>query len=71
MRNISIILGLTLVATLVPGRAVAATFNKLVVYGDSLSDLNRAFNATGGIAPLMLVHLLLADFLIARYGLNI
>jgi thermolabile hemolysin len=51
MRNISIILGLTLAATLVPVRAIAATFNQLVVYGDSLSDLNRAFNATGGIAP--------------------
>jgi thermolabile hemolysin len=52
MRNIPIILGLAIAATLVPGRVFAATFSQLVVYGDSLSDLNRAFTATGGNVPL-------------------
>jgi thermolabile hemolysin len=51
MRKCSIVLGLAIAATLVPGRVVAATFSQLVVYGDSLSDLNRAFTATGGAAP--------------------
>ena len=51
MRKLSLVLGLTISAILVPDRVLAATFSQLVVYGDSLSDLDRAFNATGGIAP--------------------
>jgi thermolabile hemolysin len=51
MRKISIVLGLTIAAILVPDRVFAATFSQLVVYGDSLSDLGRSFDATGGIAP--------------------
>jgi thermolabile hemolysin len=51
MRKFSLVLGLTIAAILVPGRVLAATFSQLVVYGDSLSDLRRAFDATGGSAP--------------------
>jgi thermolabile hemolysin len=51
MRKLSIVLSLTIAATLVPSRVLAATFSQLIVYGDSLSDLGRSFDATGGIAP--------------------
>lgn len=51
MKRFLIISGLVLSATLVPIKAIAATFSQLVVYGDSLSDLGRAAAATGGAAP--------------------
>ncbi len=51
MKRFLIVSGLVLSATLVPIKAIAATFSQLVVYGDSLSDLGRAAAATGGAAP--------------------
>jgi thermolabile hemolysin len=51
MKRFLIISGLVLSSTLVPIKAIAATFSQLVVYGDSLSDLGRAAAATGGAAP--------------------
>jgi thermolabile hemolysin len=51
MKRFLIISGLVLSATLVPIKAIAATFSQLVVYGDSLSDLGRAAAATRGAAP--------------------
>ncbi|WP_295622187.1 PEP-CTERM sorting domain-containing protein [Chamaesiphon sp. GL140_3_metabinner_50] len=51
MKRFLIISGLVLSATLVPIKAIAATFSQLVVYGDSLSDLGRAAAATGGAVP--------------------
>jgi thermolabile hemolysin len=51
MKRFLIISGLVLSATLLPIKAIAATFSQLVVYGDSLSDLGRAAAATGGAAP--------------------
>ncbi len=46
MKRFSIVCGLILAATLVPISAIAATFTQLVVYGDSLSDLGRAYDET-------------------------
>jgi thermolabile hemolysin len=51
MKRFLIVSGLVFSATLVPIKAIAATFSQLVVYGDSLSDLGRAAAATGGAAP--------------------
>jgi thermolabile hemolysin len=49
MKKSLIIGGLILVSSLFPVRAIAATFNQIVVYGDSLSDLGRAATATSGL----------------------
>jgi thermolabile hemolysin len=46
MKRFLIISGLVLSSSLVPIRAIAATFSQIVVYGDSLSDLGRAATAT-------------------------
>jgi thermolabile hemolysin len=46
MKRFSIVCGLILAATLAPMNAIAATFSQLVVYGDSLSDLGRAYDLT-------------------------
>ncbi|WP_309740584.1 PEP-CTERM sorting domain-containing protein [Chamaesiphon sp. OTE_20_metabat_361] len=51
MKRHLIITGLVVAASLLPVKAIAATFSQLVVYGDSLSDLGRAAAATGGAAP--------------------
>ncbi len=42
-----------IISSFCSSRAVsAAGFSELVVFGDSLSDLGRAFNETGGVFPL-------------------
>ncbi|WP_373546853.1 SGNH/GDSL hydrolase family protein, partial [Chamaesiphon sp.] len=46
MKRFSIACGLIIAASLVPVRAIAATFGQLVVYGDSLSDVGRFFTAS-------------------------
>ena len=46
-----IICGLILGSSLASGKAIAATFSQIVVYGDSLSDLGRTSALTGGAAP--------------------
>ena len=46
MKRFLIVGGLIIASTLAPVKAIAATFSQLVVYGDSLSDLGRAFAAT-------------------------
>ena len=46
-----IICGLILASSLISDKAIAATFSKIVVYGDSLSDLGRTSALTGGAAP--------------------
>jgi thermolabile hemolysin len=51
MKRFLIIGGLIIASSLVPVKAIAATFTQLVVYGDSLSDLGRASAATNGAAP--------------------
>jgi thermolabile hemolysin len=51
MNKFAIACGLAIAAVVMPGRAFAASFTQLVVYGDSLSDLGRAFDATGGAVP--------------------
>ncbi len=51
MKRFLIISGLVLSATLLPIKAIAATFSQLVVYGDSLSDLGRAADATSALPP--------------------
>ena len=51
MKRFSIVCGLIIAASLVPARAIAATFNQIVVYGDSLSDVGRFYAASGGTIP--------------------
>jgi thermolabile hemolysin len=51
MKRFSIVCGLIIASTLAPVRAIAATFSQLVVYGDSLSDLGRAADATSALPP--------------------
>ncbi|WP_310481199.1 SGNH/GDSL hydrolase family protein [Chamaesiphon sp. VAR_48_metabat_403] len=51
MKRFLIISGLVLSSTLIPIKAIAATFRQLVVYGDSLSDLGRAADATSTLPP--------------------
>ena len=51
MKKFLITGGLILSAILFPVRSLAATFSKIVVYGDSLSDLRRASALTGGAVP--------------------
>jgi thermolabile hemolysin len=46
MKRHLIIAGLVVAASLLPVKAIAATFSQIVVYGDSLSDLRRAATAT-------------------------
>ncbi|PSB55437.1 SGNH/GDSL hydrolase family protein, partial [Chamaesiphon polymorphus] len=53
MKRFSIVCGLIIASTLVPVRAIAATFSQLVVYGDSLSDLGRAADATSALPPAL------------------
>jgi thermolabile hemolysin len=50
MKQLLIMGGLVLSASLVPVQAIAATFSQIVVYGDSLSDLGRAAAATTSLA---------------------
>ena len=52
MNGFSIVCGLIIAASLVPARAIAATFSQIVVYGDSLSDVGRFYTASGGTIPL-------------------
>jgi phospholipase/lecithinase/hemolysin len=49
MKRFLVIGGLIMAASLVPVKAMAATFSQLVVYGDSLSDLGRAAAATNSL----------------------
>jgi phospholipase/lecithinase/hemolysin len=49
MKRFLVIGGLIMAASLVPVKAMAATFSQLVVYGDSLSDLGRAAAATSSL----------------------
>ena len=51
MKRHLIIAGLVMAASLIPIKAIAATFSQLVVYGDSLSDLGRAADATSTLPP--------------------
>ena len=51
MNRFSIVCGLIVAASLVPARAIAATFSQIVVYGDSLSDVGRFYTASGGTFP--------------------
>jgi thermolabile hemolysin len=51
MKRFSIACGLIIAASLVPVRAIAATFGQLVVYGDSLSDVGRFYTASGNTIP--------------------
>jgi thermolabile hemolysin len=51
MKRFSIVCGLIIASALAPVRAIAATFSQLVVYGDSLSDLGRAADATSAFPP--------------------
>ena len=51
MNRFSIVCGLIIAASLVPARAIAATFSQIVVYGDSLSDVGRLSTALGGTFP--------------------
>jgi thermolabile hemolysin len=46
MKRFLIVGGLIIASTLAPVKAMAATFSQLVVYGDSLSDVGKAFAAT-------------------------
>ena len=51
MKRFSIVCGLIIAASLVPVRAIAATFNQIVVYGDSLSDVGRFYAASNRTIP--------------------
>ncbi|WP_373538389.1 PEP-CTERM sorting domain-containing protein [Chamaesiphon sp.] len=51
MNRFSIVCGLIIAASLVPVRAIAATFDRIVVYGDSLSDVGRFYTASGNTLP--------------------
>jgi thermolabile hemolysin len=51
MKKFSLVFGLIIAATLVPVKAIAASFSQIIVYGDSLSDLGRVSAATGGFQP--------------------
>jgi thermolabile hemolysin len=47
MKKFSIVCGLMIAASLIPVQAIAANFSQIVVYGDSLSDIGKAYTATG------------------------
>ncbi|HEY9670034.1 MAG TPA: SGNH/GDSL hydrolase family protein [Waterburya sp.] len=51
MRKPIALIGLLLLSTLLPLKALAVTFSRMYVFGDSLSDPGNLFNLTGGQIP--------------------
>ncbi|MEH2074601.1 MAG: SGNH/GDSL hydrolase family protein [Nostoc sp.] len=51
MKKQAIAAGFVLFSFMLPTKASAASFDRLYVFGDSLSDTGNVYNATGGIFP--------------------